>query len=85
MFAEEIMKSNPGTDPVKAMEQAKQIIGPLYAGGAGGPTAAPSGPSLTPDQQAMVSQAQEAIANGRDPAAVRQMLIDRGIPAGAIG
>ncbi len=85
MFAEENMKSNPGTDPVKAMEQAKQIIGPLYAGGAGGPTAAPSGPSLTPDQQAMVSQAQEAIANGRDPAAVRQMLIDRGIPAGAIG
>ena len=85
MFAEEIMKSNPGTDPVKAMELAKQIIGPLYAGGAGGPTAAPSGPSLTPDQQAMVSQAQEAIANGRDPAAVRQMLIDRGIPAGAIG
>lgn len=85
MFAEEIMKSNPGTDPVKAMELAKQIIGPLYAGGAGGPTAAPTGPSLTPDQQAMVSQAQEAIANGRDPAAVRQMLIDRGIPAGAIG
>jgi len=85
MFAEEIMKSNPGTDPVKAMEQAKQIIGPLYAGSAGGPTTGGTGPVLTPEQQQLLSQANEAIAAGRDPAAVRQMLIDQGVPAGAIG
>ena len=84
MFAEEIMKSNPGTDPVKAMEQAKEIIGPLYAGSGAGPSPGPTGPSLTPEQQQLLSQAQQAIDSGRDPAAIRQMLIDKGVPAGAI-
>ena len=84
MFAEEIMKSNPGTDPVKAMEQAKEIIGPLYAGSGAGPSPGPTGPSLTPEQQQLLSQAQQAIDSGRDPAVIRQMLIDKGVPAGAI-
>ena len=84
MFAEEIMKSNPGTDPVKAMEQAKEIIGPLYAGSGAGPSPGPTGPSLTPDQQALVDLGKKHIADGKDPNAVKQKLIDLGVPPGVL-
>jgi hypothetical protein len=86
MFAEEIMKSNPGTDPVKAMEQAKKIIGPLYAGSGAGPSPSPgpTGPSLTPDQQALVDLGKKHIADGKDPNAVKQKLIDLGVPPGVL-
>ena len=58
-------------DPLKVREQVDLMVGAM------GPQTelAP----LSPDQQVLVDMAKEAIDSGRDPAAVSQMLLDRGI------
>tara|TARA_R110002096_G_scaffold192840_1_gene374544 strand:- start:120 stop:1061 length:942 start_codon:yes stop_codon:yes gene_type:complete len=56
-------------------------LAPSAQGGGGSVTA---GPNLNAEQQALVAQANEAIAAGKDPAAVRQSLEKMGVPAGAV-
>ena len=63
------------------MARGAAPLAPSAQGGGGSVTA---GPNLNAEQQALVAQANEAIAAGKDPAAVRQSLEKMGVPAGAV-
>ena len=56
-------------------------LAPSAQGGGGSVTA---GSNLNAEQQALIAQANEAIAAGKDPAAVRQSLEKMGVPAGVV-
>jgi len=64
----------------QALAQAQTFASQYYKGGGSGT----AGPNLNAEQQALVAQANEAIAAGKDPAAVRQSLEKMGVPAGAV-
>jgi len=77
-----IMQNDPGVTVEEAMVEARKVLDPLYGrtgGGAPTPTV-----ELTAEQQTLYNQAQEAIAAGKDPAAVKAEAIKRGLPAGAL-
>ena len=64
----------------QALAQAQTFASQYYKGGGSGT----AGPNLSAEQQALVAQANEAIAAGKDPAAVRQSLEKMGVPAGVV-
>jgi hypothetical protein len=77
-----IMQSDPGISIEDAMVEARKVLDPLYGRTGGG---APTPPvELTAEQQTLYNQAREAIAAGKDPAAVKAEAIKRGLPAGAL-
>jgi len=64
----------------EAEAKAKRFASQYYqGGGSGSPNT-----ELTSNQQALIAQANEAIAAGKDPAAVRQSLEKMGIPSGVV-
>ena len=84
-FAEKLITQGLPAD--QAMQEAKRLIGPLYPTGGGTPSDTSTDDSnikLTKDQQALVELAKKEIASGRDPDAVKKVLIERGIPAGVV-
>jgi len=57
---------------------------PLAPSAQGGGGSVTEGSNLNAEQQALIAQANEAIAAGKDPAAVRQSLEKMGIPSGVV-
>ena len=85
-FAEKLMTTQ-SIPADQAIREAKRLIGPLYPTGGGTPSDTSTDDSnikLTKDQQALVELAKKEIASGRDPDAVKKVLIERGIPAGVV-
>jgi hypothetical protein len=80
------LEENPD-DQQAALRIATEIASgaaPLAPSAQGSGGSVTAGPNLNAEQQALVAQANEAIAAGKDPAAVRQSLEKMGVPAGAV-
>ena len=85
-FAEKLMTTH-SMPADQAIREATRLVGPLYPTGGGTPSDTSTDDSnikLTKDQQALVELAKKEIASGRDPDAVKKVLIERGIPAGVV-
>jgi hypothetical protein len=80
------LEENPD-DQQAALRIATEIASgaaPLAPSAQGSGGSVTAGPNLNAEQQALVAQANEAIAAGKDPAAVRQSLEKMGVPAGVV-
>jgi hypothetical protein len=75
-----IITADPGISIDEATAQAQKVLDPLYGRTGGG---APK-VELTAEQQTILTQAQEALAAGKDRKAVEAEAIKRGLPAGAL-
>lgn len=75
-----IITADPGISIDEATAQAQKVLDPLYGRTGGG---APK-MELTDEQQIILTQAQEALAAGKDRKAVVDEAIKRGLPAGAL-
>ncbi len=75
-----IITADPGISIDEATAQAQKVLDPLYGRTGGG---APK-VELTAGQQVILTQAQEALAAGKDRKAVEAEAIKRGLPAGAL-
>jgi hypothetical protein len=75
-----IMSNDPGISMEEASAEAQKVLDPLYGRTGGG---APK-VELTAEQQTILTQAQEALAAGKDRKAVEAEAIKRGLPAGAL-
>jgi len=79
-MVQSIMSNDPGISVEEAMVEAQKVLDPLYNRTGGG---APK-VELTAEQQTILTQAQEALAAGKDRKAVEAEAIKRGLPAGAL-
>ncbi len=79
-MVQSIMSNDPGISVEEAMVEAQKVLDPLYNRTGGG---APK-VELTAEQQTILTQAQEALAAGKDRKAVESEAIKRGLPAGAL-
>ena len=75
-----IMSNDPGISMEEASAEAQKVLDPLYGKTGGG---APK-VELTAEQQTILTQAQEALAAGKDRKAVEAEAIKRGLPVGAL-
>ena len=79
-MVQSIMSNDPGISVEEAMVEAQKVLDPLYNRTGGG---APK-VELTAEQQTILTQAQEALAAGKDRKAVEAEAIKRGLPVGAL-